>query len=232
MSELTRTPSCVVLVPRGFIPSALVCPSLCSSTILHILILNGLALSVHYHRLVTCFSQIFRLSTFFLWLLGSLEMMIYLRPLPHLLRYLQPDIGIKLRVTTWTTYPSAIWMWYSRQNRWGVRSTECRFDILFLSETRLDKFVSSTLLSNPHYRIIRRDRQRGAGGLLVYIRNSVVARRQPKMEQENIESICLNVKGIANTSFYVCACYRSPNLCRVSDFISACSTAADKMLKS
>ena len=49
----------MVLVPRGFIPSALVCPSLSSSTILHILILNGLALSVHYHRLVTRFSQNF-----------------------------------------------------------------------------------------------------------------------------------------------------------------------------
>ena len=109
---------------------------------------------------------------------------------------------------------------------------ECRFDILFLSETKLDKFVSSTLLSNPHYRIIRRDRKRGAGGVLVYFRNSVVTPRQPKMEPENIESICLNVKEIANTSFYVCVCYRSPNLCKVSDFISACSTAADKMLKS
>ena len=41
VSELTRTLSCVVLVPRGFIPRALVCPSLCSSTILHILILNA-----------------------------------------------------------------------------------------------------------------------------------------------------------------------------------------------
>ena len=81
---------------------------------------------------------------------------------------------------------------------------ECRFDILFLSETKLDKLVSSTLLSNPHYRIIRRDRKRGAGGVLVYIRNSVVTRRQPKMEPENIESICFNVKEIANTSFYVC----------------------------
>ena len=47
----------MVLVPRGFIPSALVCPSLSSSTILHILILNGRALSVHYHRLATGFSQ-------------------------------------------------------------------------------------------------------------------------------------------------------------------------------
>ena len=47
----------------GFMPSALVCPSLCSSTILHILILNGPALSVHYHCLVTRFSV--RLSTIF-----------------------------------------------------------------------------------------------------------------------------------------------------------------------
>ena len=52
------------------------------------------------------------------------------------------------------------------------------------------------------------------------------------MEPENVESICLNVKGFANTSFYICACYRSPNLGRVSDFISTCSTATDKMLKS
>lgn len=68
--------------------------------------------------------------------------------------------------------------------------------------------------------------------MLVYIRNSVVARRQPKMEPENVESIFLNVKGFVNKSFYICACYRSSNPCRVSDFISACSTAADKMFKS
>lgn len=55
---------------------------------------------------------------------------------------------------------------------------ECHFNILFLSETKLDNSVSSTLLSNPHYRIIHRDRKRSAGGLLVYIRNSVVARHQ------------------------------------------------------
>lgn len=51
-----------------------------------------------------------------------------------------------------------------------------------------------SLLSSPHHRIIRRDRKQGAGGLLVYIRTTVVARRQTKMEPENIESICLNVK--------------------------------------
>ena len=46
---------------------------------------------------------------------------------------------------------------------------ECHFDILFISETKIDKSVSTKLLSNPHYRVIRNDRKRGAGGLLAYI---------------------------------------------------------------
>ena len=60
----------------------------------------------------------------------------------------------------------------------------------------------------------------------------ILARRQFRMEPENIESICLSVKGTANSLFYVCACYRSPNKCKVSDFISACATMTDKMLTS
>lgn len=42
----------------------------------------------------------------------------------------------------------------------------CLFDILFISETKIDKSVPSSLLSSPHYRIIRRERKHGAGGLL------------------------------------------------------------------
>ena len=99
------------------------------------------------------------------------------------------------------------------------------------SQKRIDKFVSTSLLSNPHYRIIRNDRKKGAGGLLVYIHNSIKARRQPKLEPSGVESICLNVKGNNNTWFFLCACYRSPNKCKVIDFISSCSVAAENMLK-
>lgn len=108
---------------------------------------------------------------------------------------------------------------------------ECHFDILFISETKIDKSVSTKLLSNPHYRVIRNDRKRGASGLLAYIHNSLTARRQLKLEPTGVESICLNVKGNTNTWFFVCACYRSPSECKVTDFISACSTAAENMLK-
>ena len=66
---------------------------------------------------------------------------------------------------------------------------------------------------------------------MVYIHKSIKAGRQPKLEASGFESICLNVKGNNNTCFFLCACYRSPNKCKVTDFISSCSIAAENMLK-
>ena len=106
---------------------------------------------------------------------------------------------------------------------------KCAFDILFISESKIDESVSTSLFTHSQYRIIRRDRKKGGGGLLVYIRSNVTARRQVKFEPEGIESICLDVKGCANNWFLVCACYRSPGKCKVKDFIPACASAAEKM---
>ena len=70
------------------------------------------------------------------------------------------------------------------------------FDILFLAETKFDGTVSSLLVSHPGFRTIRKDRKKGAGGLLAYIRNGLSAYRRLKLESSSdIESICLDVKG-------------------------------------
>ena len=105
------------------------------------------------------------------------------------------------------------------------------FDILFIAESKLDGTVSNAILGHPEYKIIRRDRKRGAGGLMVYIRSCVTARRQSKIEPENVESICLDIKGNNNNWFIVLACYRSPNKCKIPVFIASCKTAAENMLK-
>ena len=84
------------------------------------------------------------------------------------------------------------------------------FDILFLAETKIDSTVSSHLVSHPGFRTIRKDRKKGAGGLLVYIRNDLSAYRRLKLESSDIESICLDVKDSNKSRFIVCACYRSP----------------------
>ena len=106
---------------------------------------------------------------------------------------------------------------------------ECAFDILFITESNIDGTTSSSLFAHPQYRIIRWDRKRRGGGLLVYIRSNVTVHRQINFEPEGVESICLDVKGYANNRFLICACYRSPGKCKITDFIPACVTAAETM---
>ena len=103
------------------------------------------------------------------------------------------------------------------------------FDILFLAETKIDSTVSSHLVSHPGLRTIRKDRKKGAGGLLAYIRNDLSAYRRLKLESSDIESICLDVKDSNNSRFIVCACYRSPTKCKESDFLASLSTATENM---
>jgi hypothetical protein len=105
----------------------------------------------------------------------------------------------------------------------------CKFDVLAISESKIDNSVSNSLLQHSKYRIIRRDRKRGAGGILVYIRSTITAVRRVNLEPEGIESICLDIKGCGNSWFIVCACYRSPGKCKISDFIPSCVDAAERM---
>ena len=41
--------------------------------------------------------------------------------------------------------------------------------------------------------------------------------------------LCLDVKGCGNNWFLVCACYRSPGKCKITEFIPACVSAAERM---
>ena len=63
--------------------------------------------------------------------------------------------------------------------------------------------------------------------MLLYIRSTITAYRRVKLEPVGVESICLDVKGSQNVWFLICACYRSPSKCKISDFISSCTTAAN-----
>lgn len=103
------------------------------------------------------------------------------------------------------------------------------FDILAISETKLDSTYNTTLLQHPYYRILRRDRKKGGGGLLVYIRNSVSAYRRHKLEPTDMESICIDVKGHNNSRFIVLACYRSPSKNKPADFLPSLYTAAETL---
>ena len=85
----------------------------------------------------------------------------------------------------------------------------CRLDIFFVAESKTDGSVNSSLFAHSEDRIIRRDRKKGGGGMLVCIRRSITALR-----------LRLDVKGCGNAWFLICACYRSLGKCKISDFLS------------
>ena len=103
------------------------------------------------------------------------------------------------------------------------------FDILFLAETKVDQTTSNAYLNHSQYRLIRQGRKRGGGGILAYMREDFAVYRKQKLEPENVESICLEVKESNNARFIICACYRSPTKCKESDFISSLTNAVEMM---
>ena len=105
------------------------------------------------------------------------------------------------------------------------------FDILFLAEAKIDRTVSDALLNHHGYRLIRQDRKKGTGGIMAYIRSDLPVYRKRKLEPENVESICLEVKDSNNSRFLVCACSRSPGKCKETDFISSLTNAAEMMYR-
>jgi len=88
------------------------------------------------------------------------------------------------------------------------------FDIMFLNETKFDKFKPNSFYKNKNYTIIRRDRDyddefegnRG-GGIIIFIKKQY---KHKFIISPEIEMICLNVT-IGNIDInFVCA-YKSPS---------------------
>ena len=105
------------------------------------------------------------------------------------------------------------------------------FDILFIAESKIDSTTSTTLLAQTGFRLVSRDRKKGGGGILVYIRAYLSVYRRAKLEPRDVESTCLDVKDVNNSRFLVCGCYRSPGKCNELEFMASMSSAAELMYK-
>ena len=69
------------------------------------------------------------------------------------------------------------------------------FDILFISETKLDGPTSDSFLQ-------QRDRKKSAGGLIAFVREDLPVCRRRNLEPESVESLCLDVMEIKKGSLY------------------------------
>ena len=84
----------------------------------------------------------------------------------------------------------------------------CRFDILAIMETHLDRKISNSQLEIDNYKIIRRDRDATtSGGCLFYIASHICSTRLRSLESSDIEATCLKIM-VNSSVFIIGAVYR------------------------
>ena len=97
--------------------------------------------------------------------------------------------------------------------------TYYNYDIFGISETWLDTSIDNSSLMIPGYLPpIRRDKTRHQGGSMIYISETIPARRREDIEPQNAEIICTEVQ-IKQQKVLICSCYRAPHF----DIVDFCA---------
>ena len=88
----------------------------------------------------------------------------------------------------------------------------CRFDILAITETHLDRKISNSQLEIDNCKIIRRDRDANTigGGCLFYIASHICSTRLRSLESSDIEAIWLKIM-VNSSVFIIGTVYRPPS---------------------
>ena len=108
-------------------------------------------------------------------------------------------------------------------------------DLLVLSETKIDDTFRDDLFHVDGYTLQRRDRTRGGGGIMTFIRSDIPARRRHDLESDQLEGITYEVNIGQNKWAFVCM-YKPPSLdddlfnSECIKVLDKCTTIADKLL--
>ena len=91
-----------------------------------------------------------------------------------------------------------------------ILASNC-FAIFVVGETKLDSTFPTSQIAVPGYKVIRKDRNKHGGGLVVYVRSSIVLTRLAHLETRMLETIIFKV--YFNKKYYLLiAAYRPPSL--------------------
>ena len=74
-------------------------------------------------------------------------------------------------------------------------------DILAINETKIDDSVSSNEISIVGYQLIRKDRNRHGGGVLMYIRESIPFSERNDLVHDSLELICVEISRARSVVF-------------------------------
>ena len=68
-----------------------------------------------------------------------------------------------------------------------------KIDVFVVNESKIDNSVTDNEISIPGYNMIRRDRNRFGGGVVVYIREVHSFYERKDLSLENLETICVDI---------------------------------------
>ena len=83
--------------------------------------------------------------------------------------------------------------------------------VISINETWLDHTISDGEVHIEGYSLLRRDKVRHKGGVLVYIDKSVEFVEMKELQNGDIESLWVKIKPHKSKAFLFCSCYRPPN---------------------
>ena len=76
------------------------------------------------------------------------------------------------------------------------------FDILSINETKIDDSVPDNEISVAGYHLIRKDRTRHGGGVLMYIRESIPFSERNDLVPTSLEMICVEISRLHIVSHF------------------------------
>ena len=109
-------------------------------------------------------------------------------------------------------------------------------DILLINESKIDDTVPDNEIYINGYNIIRNDRNRNGGGVIMYLGQSLSFTERNDLVPDSLEMICVEIKKPYNKSFLVCAWYMRPpnsNTTLLDDFevfLHKCDLANQELL--
>ena len=86
-----------------------------------------------------------------------------------------------------------------------------KFDILIVSETKIDDKVEDQLIAIDDYSLKRRDRNRNGGGIALYVKNKVNFRPREVFPNKSLELICIEVEPKNSLPYVILGWYMSPS---------------------
>ena len=85
------------------------------------------------------------------------------------------------------------------------------FDIFAINESKMDELIPDNEISIPGYNLIRKDRNRAGGGVVLYIRDNISFSDREDLVPSSLEMVCAGINRPHSKPFLVCTWYKPPN---------------------